>query len=426
MAPTRTRRPTRATQKSSKHDQPKTAKASGGKRKKPTRRSTFKRNTRQRKAVVEDDDDTSTSSVVEDQEDDPEFVPTSSMEETEDQLLLTEDADASIETTEDTENTTITKTTVGMTMTTATTLQGPPILLDLASTVTPIEELTTATKLQGRTPPLGGVNVVVNRLYGANRPPTTITYDWIPKKKGITNITREHAKSQLAILGRSEATEKEVDDCIADMKLLLATTKEVSNYHVIAIIIGQAQTEKITICNRSVMTFHDVSTWWASLSEEEATFNAEKMFNIQQLMFESNLWAKDLEGEIMRIANITYHRPPQLPPNTKGCICTVIIQQRNCQTKNLTIKGKSTHGLYISVKPKDGTSMQRLRKHNGFGFKAWMLQKFEGKKRGVSNRLRTVWQWCPVVSTVMASLTLRFLLNKIVPPDSSPWCTSAN
>ena len=218
MAPTRTRRPTRATQKSSKHDQPKTAKASGGKRKKPTRRSTFKRNTRQRKAVVEDDDDTSTSSVVEDQEDDPEFVPTSSMEETEDQLLLTEDADASIETTEDTENTTITKTTVGMAMTTATTLQGPPILLDLASTVTPIEELTTATKLQGRTPPLGGVNVVVNRLYGANRPPTTITYDWIPKKKGITNITREHAKSQLAILGRSEATEKEVDDCIADMQ----------------------------------------------------------------------------------------------------------------------------------------------------------------------------------------------------------------
>lgn len=261
---------------------------------------------------------------------------------------------------------------------------------DLTSTVTPIDEIQTLSSSRESNIQQSSIEMVVGRMLGTNRKNTTITYDWIPKQKTIVKITSEHAKSQLAILGTSEPTETEITDAMRDMKDLLKTVKEVANYHIFAIIIGQAQAEKITINGRSIMNFNDVSAWWASLTEEEARTNAEKMFKIQQARFESGKWSKDLEDEIMRVARLVYHKPPKLPINTKGCISTVIIHQRNCQTKNLTSRGKMTHGLYISVKPPDGRSVARLRRREGFGFKPWMLQRFVGKRREYTSINRVV------------------------------------
>jgi hypothetical protein len=280
-----------------------------------------------------------------------------------------------------------------------------PQMAEVFSTVTPIEDVSISGEAGGNLKVKNQLEIMIQQSYGQKKELTTITYDWIPKQQGVNKITKEHARQQLAILGKSEPSEQEVNDTISDMIRLMTTVANVGRHHVVAIIIGQAQAQKITLYGRSITQFRDIARWWATLTEEKAVENAAIMFNIQQLMFESGTWSKDLESQIMQVAKLQYHRPPKLPVNTKGCICSLLNVQRTNQAKNLTKGGKKTHKLFISVKPREGISMSRHRRSDMGLFKPWMLQRYKGKEKG-----RSTGNNCSTVSPVDGFST--FCLNK--------------
>ena len=134
--------------------------------------------------------------------------------------------------------------------------------------------------------------------------------------------------------------------------------------------------------------------WWASLTESEARANAQKMFRIQQLPFDDDdRWSKNLEKEIMEAGNLVYHRPPNTAKNAKGCIEKLVTQIKVNQTKNLTEKGKGSHGYYITVKAPNGMGTSRTPRSKTGEWRDWMFHKAEAqprKSRGGSHGLALI------------------------------------
>ena len=196
----------------------------------------------------------------------------------------------------------------------------------------------------------GSAEAVWAKVVGNHPTETTITYDWIPVS--TKKLTPDYVRKELAILGTKEATEVDIDkqiETIISMKLaVVALTKS----RIFQAVIAQAQVEGITYKNRTVTRFSDVGKWWASLTYEEASENAEKMFRIQQLPFDNGGWSKNLSEEIMKVGKLVYLVQPNMAKHAKGCVEKIIRQIRINQTKILTWPSKksSSHGHYISVK----------------------------------------------------------------------------
>ena len=224
-------------------------------------------------------------------------------------------------------------------------------------------------------PTVGMAEAVWAEVVGTNTTETVITYNWIPVSS--KQLTPTYVQKELAILGTTTATDAEIDDHIEKIISMKLAVVALTKSRIYQAVIAQAQAEGITYKNRTVTRFQDVGKWWASLTLEQASENAEKMFRIQQLPFENGGWSMNLSDEIMKVGKLVYHVQPNKAKNAKGCIQKIIRQIRINQTKILTWPSKkgSSHGHYITVKREKGdVTVGKDRRQPG-EFKRWMFMK---------------------------------------------------
>ena len=117
------------------------------------------------------------------------------------------------------------------------------------------------------------------------------------------------------------------------------------------------------------------------------------MYQIQVEPFDNNAWITNLESEILNAANLSYHVPPKQAPNSVGCIKKLISVRKINLIKGLLdkCKRKNSHGLYISVKSKDGNGLVSGQRKTKGEFDMRMLRRYEVKgarRLGLENEIR--------------------------------------
>ena len=85
--------------------------------------------------------------------------------------------------------------------------------------------------------------MVLEMLCSMSNEITKITYNWIPKER--KNLTSEHVKVQLSILGMKELSEEDVEEYKLDMMNLFSVVITLAKAKITQIIIEKAQKEGI-------------------------------------------------------------------------------------------------------------------------------------------------------------------------------------